>query len=252
MAFARCTGLKTLTLSVSDELGYGAFLGCTNLTTTNINEIPSSITSIYPSFQDCTGKLTINVTSLPTSLTTDHAPFNKADFNAVTTNKSASYMFYGCRNLQKLTLNNPTSWNGYTLYGSSVSSLALINADSKYKISSDGKYIYYDNSGQRNICLVVNTSLLPLEEVGKKYNFNSNSLASFEGYLDLSKLTTTPNFAETERQAYCICTPSMASDCQTTFGINHCVIKEDAGDVNNDGKVSISDVNALIDYLKKK
>lgn len=251
MAFAGCTGLTTLNLTVNESIGLSAFSGCIRLSSTTLNALPISWN---PCFQNCTGTVTINCNSSnkSASITANNCLFYGSAFTSASTKYFDVNLFTGCMMLKSVTLDTPTSlWTSCMLDGCpNVSQILLKNAPTTYKVDGSG-YVYVETANEIDIQFIPPT-LTSLTLSPKIHYFAPGSISKFRGVIDATQLTSFPTIGDGSSEATVICKPEMETQFKKYFKN---VITQSGGlkgDMNNDGKVTISDVNILVDEILNK
>ena len=128
-AFLGCTGLTSVTIPDSvTSIGYGAFYGCTGLTSVTI---PDSVTSIgYGAFYGCTGLTNVTIPDSMTSID--------------------SYTFNGCTGLTNVTIpDSVTSIGGGAFYGCT----GLTSVTIPDSVTNIGSYAFRGCTGLTSITI---------------------------------------------------------------------------------------------------
>ena len=113
------TSLKEVIITGGTSIGYGAFYGCTGLTSI---VIPDGVTSIgYGAFKDCTSLTNVLIPNSVTSIG-NHAFYNCASLTNMEIPSSVTsigdHAFYGCTGLTSILIpNSVTSIGEYAFYG---------------------------------------------------------------------------------------------------------------------------------------
>lgn len=251
MAFACCTGLTTLDLTVSKSIGQSAFSGCDGLSSTTLNALPGIS---KPCFQNCTGDVIINCNSSnsTSSINANNCLFYGSAFTSASTKYFEKNLFTGCMSLQTVTLDTPTSaWTTCMLDGCpNVSQVLLNNAPTSIKVDESG-YVYSESGSRKNIQFIPPT-LTRLTLMPKNHYFAPGSISKFRGVIDATQLTSFPTIGDGSSEATVICKPEMETQFKKYF--KNVITQSEGlkGDMNNDGKVTISDVNILVDEILNK
>ena len=234
-AFSDCTGLTSMTIPNSiTTIRSGVFSDCTGLTSV---DIPNSVTTIgYAAFEGCSGLTSVTIHKSVTSI--------------------IAYAFMGCSGLTSLKVES-----GNTVYDSRNNCNAIIETASNTlifgckttiipnSVTSIGDYAFYNCSGL--------TSLTIPNSVTK---IGYSAFCSCSGLASVTCKATTPPSMEnvdtfSDYTTPTLYVPTASVDAyQTTkwWKLFTNIVGVDfstPGDVNGDGEVNISDVNAVINFI---
>lgn len=253
-AFAGCTSMQTLTVNASTKLGFGAFSGCSALTSTRITSLPK-LTA--PCFQGCGGQVIVETTTPGLSTYSNvTSPFYGSNFTMATTLCHAKSLFTGCTKLESLYLYNPkSSWVGNIMSDCpNVKTVGVVGTSNDAFRIDESDCLCYISSTKYLLVIPPAKKSIVLKEDGLRYTFPTGGLSQYHGIIDATKLTQVPFFQDSHYDATVLCTPSMEAEFKKYFDADKVIVKGDGGlkgDMNGDGKVTISDVNILVDELLK-
>lgn len=253
-AFAGCTSMQTLTVKASTKLGFGAFSGCSALTSTRITSLPKLSA---PCFQSCGGQVLVETTTLGLSTYTyETSPFYGSNFTLATTLCHAKSLFTGCTKLESLYLYNPgSSWVGNIMSDCpNVKTVGVVGSSNDAFRIDESDCLCYISSTKYLLVIPPAKKSIVLKEDGLRYTFPTGGLSQYHGIIDATKLTQVPFFQDSHYDATVLCTPSMEAEFKKYFDADKVIVKGGdglKGDMNGDGKVTISDVNILVDELLK-
>lgn len=250
-AFARCTSMQTLTVKASTKLGFGAFAGCSALTSTSITSLPLNSA---PCFQGCGGKVYVETTTPGVSSYSSAAsPFYGSDFSEATTSCYAKGLFTGCTKLEALYLKNPKSTWTSAIMCDCPNVVAAVILDPSESFRNESLCTWYVTSLSKSLLVIPSAKKsLVLKEDGLRYTFPAGSLSQYRGLIDATKITQVPSFGDSHYDATVLCTPSMADQFKRYFDEDKVIVRTATGDVNADGRVSVADVTSLVDILQKQ
>ncbi len=169
-AFKGCTGLTSVTMSYGvTHIGSSAFSGCTGLTRIII---PQSVTNIeYYAFNGCTG---LKELTMPVSTQID---------------LTYSETFYGCKNIEKITLTKGTgTMQSYTT-DNSGGNTTYYGATPWYKSRNAIKEIVIED-GVKNVGSYAFKDCVGLKEITIPASISISS-SGFEGCTNIEKITVT-------------------------------------------------------------
>jgi len=145
------SSLKEVIITDATEMGYGAFSGCSSLTSI---VIPNSVTSIgYEAFSGCSSLTSITIPNSVTSIGNSAFKGCSSLTSIAIPNNVTSigeYAFQGCSSLTSITIpNNVTSIGKYAFYGcSSLTSIVIPNS-----MISIREYAFYNCSSLTSIVI---------------------------------------------------------------------------------------------------
>ena len=245
-AFNNCSGLVNVNIpDAVTTIGNYAFEGCSGLTSI---DIPNSVDTIgFRAFKDCSGLTSVNISNSITTIS-ELAFYNCSKLtnviipNSVTT--IDNYAFTYCYGLSSITIPNSVRTIGAGAFSGCSS---LTNVSIPNSVNSISTMTFY-------LCTNLASVIIP-------YSVTSIAAGAFYGCNKLTEITcyaTIPptvgtnafiNYNATLR----VPRESVELYRTTSPWSNFCNIVEvggnQTGDVNEDGEVTISDVNFLLDFI---
>jgi len=253
-SFAGCTGMKTLTIDCP-TIYESAFEGCSGLVTTTMKQFPdpTSLSNCNPCFQGCTGSLIIEPKSLPTLYTTSmQNPFIGSQFTTVTVNAYAQNLLRGMPALEKVIVNSPTAtFTGSIAYACPNLTTYELKDAKGYQVDPSG-FVYFQEDTKLEIVAVPSTMRVLKLPAGTT-SFRTYSLAYYQGVVDATALTALPKKIDTSFAGTVIIDHKLRDGFAAMSSKPQVIAQypESIYDINEDGKVTISDVNTLIDKAKE-
>lgn len=250
-AFKGCSGLNTLTLGVNTSISRGAFQDCCSLKNTTITALPTnSKVAFRPCFQNCTGTLNISVDAWPTMTEADKHLLSESCFSTINFNASKCAGFVAMNNPELRTVNIGASGYSATAPTAALTSgcprLKEINVAQGHSTLRSADGVVYYRTG-----IVFFPEALGYYKVPEGVTNLAQSV--FDGQIpcvfDCRGCKKAPAAANTNNVPFL--TIAYRGSLFSSSPLPILTVENIYGDVNGDGDVNMTDLNAVINDVLK-